>query len=75
MPKTAKPARPRGRSSTAKKQVQELVESLPDDCSIEDVQYRLYVMQTIRRRLDLIERGEFISQEEVEKRVREWLTK
>jgi hypothetical protein len=30
--------------STAKEEVQALLNSLPDDCSLEDIQYHLYVI-------------------------------
>ena len=29
--------------------VQELLDRLPDDCSLDDVQYHLYVLQSIER--------------------------
>lgn len=31
--------------STTKEQVQSLLQQLPDDCSIEDIQYHLYVIE------------------------------
>lgn len=58
-----------------KQQVQTILEQLPDDCSVEDVQYELYVLDTIRRRLEMLERGEFVSQEEAEQRLQKWLIK
>ena len=36
--------------SGVKQQVLEVLENLPDDCSFEDVQYRLYVLETLRKR-------------------------
>ena len=32
-----------------KQSVQELLDRLPDDCSLDDVQYHLYVLQSIER--------------------------
>ena len=58
---------------TTKQQMKKLLDELPDDCSIEDVQYRLYVLETIRARLQEEQRGEFIPQDEVEKRMAKWL--
>lgn len=55
-------------------QVAKLIEQLPEDCSIEDVQYQLYVMETIRRRTKLADSGSLIPQTEVEKRMQEWLS-
>lgn len=34
---------------TAKDTVRALLERLPDDCSLEDVQYHLYVVQALAR--------------------------
>jgi len=33
--------------STAKEEVQALLNSLPDDCSLEDIQYHLYVIEKV----------------------------
>lgn len=63
------------RSTDTKRQVRELLEQLPDDCSVEDVQYRLYVMETIRRRIEAADRGEFVHDEEALARLQKWLVK
>jgi len=34
---------------TTKQEVSELLKRLPDDCTLEDVQYHLYVLQKIGR--------------------------
>ena len=36
---------------TVKQEVSNLLKRLPDDCSLEDVQYHLYVLQKIERGL------------------------
>lgn len=56
-----------------KQQVRDVLEQLPDDCSIEDVQYRLYVLETLRNRTSAADRGDFATQEEVEQRLSKWL--
>jgi hypothetical protein len=58
---------------TPKDAVLELVSSLPDDASIEDIQYRLYVLQKIRKGLKDDDEGRVISQSEMEKRFEKWL--
>jgi predicted CopG family antitoxin len=60
--------------STAKEEVQELLRKLPDDCSLEDVQYHLYVIEKIRNGLEVARAQGTISQEEVERRLSKWLT-
>lgn len=52
-----------------KEQAARILEQLPDDCSIEDIQYQLYVVETLRRRLEMADRIEAISQEDAEKRL------
>src|SRR5262245_15816844 len=38
-----------GTAMTAKERVRALLDRLPDDCSLDDVQYRLYVLQAIEQ--------------------------
>jgi hypothetical protein len=38
--------------STAKKEVEALLDKLPDDCSLEDIQYHLYVIEKVRNGLE-----------------------
>jgi len=58
-----------------KGEVSSLLARLPDDCSLEDVQYHLYVLQKIERGLKDMEEGRVYTQEEVEKRMAKWLGK
>jgi predicted transcriptional regulator len=60
---------------TAKQEVNNLLARLPDDCSLEDVQYHLYVLQKIERGLKDAEEGRVYTQEEVENRMTKWLGK
>ena len=60
---------------TAKQEVSKLLSQLPDDCSLEDVQYHLYVLQKIERGLKDAEEGRVYTQEEVEKGMEKWLGK
>ena len=57
----------------AKKQVMKVIKSLPDDCTIEDIQYRLYVLEKVAQGIRAIDEGRVVPHEEVEKRVRKWL--
>lgn len=58
---------------TAKQEVMELLRGLPDDTTLEEIQYRLYVRQKVKRGLRDVEEGKTYSQEEVEKRMGKWL--
>ncbi len=60
---------------TAKDEVRELLANLPDDASLEDIQYHLYVRQKIQRGLAAAEQGRTIAHEEVVRRMSRWLEK
>ena len=60
---------------TAKQEVQELLQELPDDATLEDIQYRIYVRQKISQGLADVRAGRVASQAEIEKRFARWLEK
>lgn len=60
--------------STAKQDVEMLLQKLPDNCSVEDIQYHLYVLDKVRRGLDDARANGTISETEVERRLSQWLT-
>ena len=60
---------------TAKQEVESLLSKLPDDCSLEDIQYHLYVIEKVRQGLDAADSQATISQDEAEQRLDKWLTK
>jgi predicted transcriptional regulator len=53
--------------------VKELVNHLPDDASIEDVQYHLYVLEKIRKGQDDIENGRQCTTDKARERLNRWL--
>jgi predicted transcriptional regulator len=55
-----------------KEEVAQLLERLPADSTLEDIQYHLYVLEKVHRGLDEIERGEGIAHEEAVQRLRKW---
>jgi hypothetical protein len=55
--RSARNPSPARRRRTAKQQLQELLRELPDDCTIEDIQYRLYVLEKARLGFQSIEDG------------------
>jgi hypothetical protein len=60
--------------STAKEEVEALLSKLPDDCSLEDIQYHLYVIEKVRNGLEIADSQGASSQEDVERRLSKWLT-
>jgi hypothetical protein len=57
---------------TAKQEAKSLLEKLPDNCSIEDIQYHLYVLEKVRSGLDDARQNGAISQEDAESRLSKW---
>lgn len=61
--------------SKIKEEVKALLDKLPDDCSLEDVQYHLYVVEKINRGINRAEKEGTLGQDEVEKKLSKWTTK
>ena len=57
----------------AKEAVLQMIESLPEDVTLEDIQYHLYVLQAIQAGQEDIDRGAVIPHEEVVRRLAKWL--
>ncbi len=58
--------------SALKDQVIEMIKTLPDECSLEDIQYHLYVRAKIERGLRDVERCATSTQDEAEQEVQCW---
>lgn len=61
--------------NTAITEVKSLLERLPEDSTYEDIQYHLYVVEKIRRGIDRSTVEGTLSQDEVELKFGQWLTK
>jgi len=59
--------------SSVKQEAIRIIESLPETCTFEDIQYHLYVREKIEHSLAAIERGEGVTEEEADRRIDEWL--
>jgi len=57
---------------SAKEEVMQLLKELPDDSTLEEIQYHLYVRQKIQRGIKDVEEGRIHTQEEMEKRMEKW---
>jgi hypothetical protein len=60
--------------STPKAEVAELLRSLPDTASYEDIQYHLYVVEKIKRRAERAESEGALIHEGAKQRLGRWLT-
>jgi len=61
--------------ATAKIEAENIIRSLPDDISLEDIQYHLFVAEKLRKSREQIKGGRVFSQKEVEKRLKKWIIK
>jgi predicted transcriptional regulator len=58
----------------AKQAVRDLLDKLPDDCTLEDVLYHLYVLQRVYQGLAEADAGELIPHDQVQQELRQrWL--
>ena len=61
--------------ATAKIEAENIISILPDDISLEDIQYHLFVAEKLRKSREQIKEGKVFSQKEVEKRLKKWIIK
>ncbi len=61
--------------SSLKDNIAEMIHQLPDETTIEDIQYHLYVLEKIKKGQKQIKDGNGISNEEAKARLSKWLTK
>jgi predicted transcriptional regulator len=59
--------------ASPKQVARQILDSLPDDCSLAEIQYRLYVRQMIEEGRQDVRRGDVFSQEEIEQDLERWL--
>jgi len=59
--------------SNLKAEVQSMIEGLPEDTSLEDIQYHLYVLEKVKRGIERAETESAISNEEAKARLGKWL--
>lgn len=60
--------------NTAKEEVRSLLEKLPDECTLEDVQYHLYVVEKIQKGIERAETEGTLTQDEIERKFSKWTT-
>ena len=57
-----------------KQNVEQMLRGLPDDSSVEDIQYHVYVLDKIQKGQQAIRDGKGISHEEAKTRLSKWIT-
>ncbi len=61
--------------SPTKKEIESLLKNLPDDCSLEDVQYHLYVIEKFRHGIAVLDTARKLTQDEAEGLLSKWIIK
>jgi hypothetical protein len=59
--------------TTAKQDALKVLNGLPDDASLEDIQYHLYVLQRVTEGREDVAAGRLVPQDEFERRIARWL--
>lgn len=61
--------------NTAKDEIKAILDKLPDDCALEDVQYHLYVAEKIHKGIERAEKEGTISRNEAERKFNKWISR
>ncbi len=57
---------------TLKQEAIDAISKLPDDASIDDIMYRLYVIDKVARSREAVKNGKTVTVDELKKEVRSW---
>ena len=70
MPRTLKKP---SKIGSIKEEIIKMIQRLPKDCTLDDIQYHLYVRQMVEHGIADIEAGRVIPHEEAVQRMKKWL--
>jgi len=60
--------------TTAKENAIDFIKKLPDNLSVEEIAYKLYVNEKINKAQEQIREGKYISHEEAREKMKKWLS-
>lgn len=58
--------------NTLKADALKAIEQLPDEADIDDIMYKLYVIEKVRKGKQAAEKGEFISHDDLKQEIQKW---
>jgi predicted transcriptional regulator len=58
--------------SASEDQTTDFIESLPEDCVLDNIQHHLCICEKVHRGIQAIGAGQVVSQDEAERKVKEW---
>lgn len=56
----------------AKQEALDTIDKLPDDTDMDEIMYRLYVLDKIRKGREAVEQGQTITSEELKREIDSW---
>lgn len=59
-------------TQTLKQEALESLRHLPDDADIDEIMYRLYVIDKLRKSREAIEQGQVLSHEDLKREIEQW---
>ncbi len=60
-------------TQSVKDQILKAIQDLPDDATVESAMERLYLLYKIDQGIEQADRGQVVSQEELKRRMEQWL--
>ncbi len=60
--------------TAVKDEVRQMLETLPDDCTYEDIQYHLYVIEKVQKGLKRAEEEKALSHDQAKEKMHKWLS-
>ena len=61
--------------ASAKQTVRDVLRQRPEDCTLEDIQYQLYLRQKLAKSRQAAAEGRVVSHQEVKNRLSKWLAR
>ena len=58
---------------TVKEQVLEVITRMPDDSSLDDIGYKLYVIESVQKGLEELDRGDYLTHEQAREKLQKWV--
>ena len=55
-----------------KQEALNVISKMPDTAEIDDIMYRLYIIDKVRKGREAVQRGEVLSMEDLKKEIRSW---
>ena len=58
---------------TVKEKVIEVISRMPDDSTLDDIGYELYVIESVQKGLDELDRGDYLTHEQAKEELNRWV--